>query len=1020
MSNIKPGFDEFRNEIQKQSKRFEDYYLWLEKNMPRSFFQEVPAEWIPLIVHALMGFKVQDYFVEIHLKNAAVSLCIDTPDADVLILQNYANYGINSYTTYVSRDSLSFEEIQGYVRIATLNFTEAIESEQEPLSINQSKELAQLLSASLPELNVAKSHELIKEIDPRFLRKLPKELQLLTLKQFYKAKDRDLCQYEIHYIEDWKEKESPSAFIVLAWQNTPKHSFLYHLAQAVYRHKLSMRKVNASYLHPHGSQNVLMLSFWLHGADGKAAWETADMPDFLQELATLKYFESFDAIDTSLVEPGFVSGNMGNFLRALSNFVHHVLVNADPNLYTLENIEEGLCRHPELSAQLCQAFAKKFDPLQSDLKAFETIKNQFLELVSQLDTGHEFHDIRRKNILLQGMNFIDHTLKTNFFVVNKTALAFRVDPNYLDEAPFDRKKLFPELPFGIFFIKGMDFIAYHIRFKDLSRGGLRTVYPEKKEKMLAERNTVFVECYQLAYTQHKKNKDIPEGGAKGIIFLNAYERLENEASIFSNELKTIGLSKEEIEKKILIFTSKQKLDALYQAQRSFIKNLLSLINCTPDGVLREKEIIDYWNKPEYIYLGPDENMHDSMIEWIANESKKEHYKPGGAFISGKPKIGINHKEYGVTSLGVNVCMHETLKFLGIDPLKTPFTVKMTGGPDGDVAGNQIYNLFRFYPKTAKLVALTDVSGTIFDPKGLDLEACTHLFHEGKPIRLYPHEKLSKGGFLLDKENKREPTPYQSQTLCWMNKEGKVSAEWLSSNEANTLYRNNVHHVKADIFIPCGGRPRTLREGNHKDFLDREGNPTAHAIIEGANLYLSSWARHFLENKGVLIIKDSSANKGGVICSSFEILCSLALHDEEFLKYKTILTTEILERIKQCALDEAHLLFKTHREKGLLLTDISDEISKRINFFTDQLLSYLENLHLPNDPSHPLVQCFLSYCPKTLREKFEERLLKEIPDNHKKAVIASYIASRLVYQRGLDWFPSIVDILPLLLQEKTLF
>ncbi len=364
-------------------------------------------------------------------------------------------------------------------------------------------------------------------------------------------------------------------------------------------------------------------------------------------------------------------------------------------------------------------------------------------------------------------------------------------------------------------------------------------------------------------------------------------------------------------------------------------------------------------------------------------------------------------------------MHEMLHYLGIDPYNESFTIKISGGPDGDVAGNQILNLYRFYPDTAKLVALTDISGTIHDPNGLDLEACVELFRATKPIRFYPPEKLSIGGFLLDRENRREPTPYVQQTLCWRNKDGTVEADWISGNEMNALFRNNVHQTKADIFLPCGGRPRTLRDTNYKDFLDKTGEPSARAIVEGANLYLSPWARHFLEEEGVLIIKDSSANKGGVICSSFEILCGLTLHDEEFLQHKNMLVEEILNRLKECALNEAQLLLAEHEKTKKPLSELSDDISKRINYFTDQLLGYLETIELSDNPKDPLIQCFLHYCPKLLFEKFQDRLLREIPENHKKAVIASHIAARLVYQRGMTWFPTLIDILPLILHDKAL-
>ena len=85
---------------------------------------------------------------------------------------------------------------------------------------------------------------------------------------------------------------------------------------------------------------------------------------------------------------------------------------------------------------------------------------------------------------------------------------------------------------------------------------------------------------------------------------------------------------------------------------------------------------------------------------------------------------------------------------------------------------------------------------------------------------------------------------------------------------NHILRNTIHEVKTDIFIPAGGRPRTFNETNIKEFLDETGKPSSKGIIEGANLYLTQKARRTLEKLGVLIIKDSSANKTGVICSSF--------------------------------------------------------------------------------------------------------------------------------------------------------
>jgi glutamate dehydrogenase len=1005
--------------VKLEGEKFQEYYLWLERAMPRVFFEEVSQENLMLITHSLMGFNLQDYFSTINRKSAAIGLCLDSPDADLRILRPFTSYGIKNYQAYVSKEPVPFPGITSYLRIATLDFTEALEMSEKSFPDESKNALRALLKKENPTLTDEEFETCLAKMNTRFLLALPLERLALAINLLYRAQTRDNCQYEVRYEDHWQEKGTPSMHIVLAWRNTPKHNFLYRLARVVYRHGLSVRRVNATYTDPSNKQSVLVMALSLHGSNGQAVWDVADIPDFLREISTVKYFEGFDHIDEYLVKPGIISGNMGNLLRAMVTFAHQALVNIDTNLYTIENVEEALCRHPELTLQLCEAFKLRFDPKHCNIDQFLEARKNFLSDVAQLDTGQESNDTRRKNVLRQGMNFISHTLKTNFYRLNYTALSFRLDPKYLDEIPFERAKKFPELPYAVFFIKGMYFFAFHIRFKDLARGGLRTIYPEQVEQMVAERNHVFTECYHLAWTQHQKNKDIPEGGSKGVIFLQPFSQIDFESPILKKELEWLKIDPQEIDKRIYIFRQEQKLEYLYQSQRAFVDSLVTIVNCDPDGRIRARFIIDYWKRPEYIYLGPDENMHDSMIEWIANFSKKYHYKPGGAFISSKPVGGINHKEYGVTSLGVNVYMHKVLEYMGIQPEKDVFTIKMSGGPDGDVAGNQLLNLYHFYPRTAKITALTDGTGTIHDDQGLDLAILKDLFHQAKGISHYPPEKLSSGGFLVNKGIKRYPSAYIQETLCWRKVGDQVIEDWLSGSDTNHLLRYNLHQAKTDIFIPAGGRPRTLNETNIGEFLDSTGRPTSRAIIEGANLYLNTKARRFLEEKGVLIIKDSSANKGGVICSSFEVLCGLALDEQTFLQHKKALVAEILERIKLYATYEADLLLHTHKQTGESLTSISDRLSEHINQYTYQLLDYLDFLPLPTSFQDPMIRCFLNYCLPTLRTHFAIELLNEIPDHHKKAIIARHLASYMVYKKGIEWSPSIVDILPLILSGTEL-
>ena len=1014
--------DQLKEAISFEGEQFKTYFLWLENHMPPQFFEEFEAKHLMTIAHNLMGFNLQGNFIQIHFENCSIVLCLDSPDVDLRILKNYAYFGIKNYQTFISDEPPPLPGCKKKLRIAILHFTQLTEDDLADESV-LSKETKDECFRSLREKNPTLSREefdtLIGSINSRFLRVLNQERLILVLDMFFRARIRDHLQYEVKYNEDWQtaEKDLPSMRIVLAWKNTPKYYFLYRLAKLIYRHKLVMKRVNAAYIQPHSNENILLMSLALHGQENKAAWEVTDIKDFLQELACLKYFEDGDKIEELFVNTHLLSGNQANILRTISALTHQLLLHIDQNLYSKTNVDEGLLCHPELTIRLMRAFEHRFNPEIASEEEFEKEKNDYMKLVDKLDTGNLFLDTRRKNVLKTAMHFISFTLKTNAYRNNKSALAFRIDPLILETLPFDRKEKFPELPYGIFFIRGRSFIGFHIRFKDLARGGLRTVFPWKKEQAEWERANIFSECYNLAYTQQKKNKDIPEGGSKAVIFIEPFEEMSVEQAIYQKELQLACLTEDEIQQKIHAYQNDQRTIFLYAAQRSFVYSLLTLINCHDDGRLKARDILDYLKKPEYLYLGPDENMHNCMLEWIAEHAKLTGYKPGKAFISSKPTYGINHKQFGVTSLGVNVCMHQVLKHLGIDPEKDPFTIKISGGPDGDVAGNQILNLHKFYPNTAKLLAITDVSGTIFDPEGLDLSELTKLFFENKPIRFYPPEKLNDGGYLLDLQTKRDQNEYSQQTLCYRKHQEKVVHDWLIGNDTHHLFSHNLHQTITDIFIPGGGRPRTLNASNWKDFLDPVGEPTSRAIVEGANLYLTQEARDSLENLGVMIIKDSSANKGGVICSSLEVLSCLILSEEEFAHEKDSLMKEILAFIREKAFDEVTLMLRTHEETGMPLTTISELISEKINTFTYQILDHLETTPLSQDQNNPLNQCLIDYCPTIFRNNpYKNRLFTNIPAIQQKAMISCYIASRIVYNKGLNWSPSIVEILPLIVQS----
>lgn len=64
---------------------------------------------------------------------------------------------------------------------------------------------------------------------------------------------------------------------------------------------------------------------------------------------------------------------------------------------------------------------------------------------------------------------------------------------------------------------------------------------------------------------------------------------------------------------------------------------------------------------------------------------------------------------------------------------------------------------------------------------------------------------------------------------------------------------------------------------------KEGKIRFKYIVEGANLFITEKAREILEDAGVILYKDASANKGGVTSSSYEVMAALIMDEEEYEK-----------------------------------------------------------------------------------------------------------------------------------------
>jgi glutamate dehydrogenase len=529
---------------------------------------------------------------------------------------------------------------------------------------------------------------------------------------------------------------------------------------------------------------------------------------------------------------------------------------------------------------------------------------------------------------------INGTLKTNHFVTGRYALALRLAPALLMKAvPRD------EVPFGAFWVHGRGFNAFHLRFRETARGGVRVVRPASIEQHLRETERHLDEVYELAYAQQLKNKDIPEGGAKAVV---------------------------------LVHPAREVTPCVH----AFTDAILDLITADPQTRAR---VVDRLGVPEAIYFGPDENVTPAHISWIVERARERGYPVPNTLITSKPGAGINHKEFGVTSEGLNVFLEVALQAMGIDPRRQPFTLKLTGGPDGDVAGNEIKIALREFGEQVKIVGVADGLGCAEDPQGLDRRELLRLVAESRSIVHFDRGKLSGQGRLT--------------TLA---------------DPDGARLRNEMHNrVVSDVFVPAGGRPETINDSNWTRFVAPDGRPASRLIVEGANLFLTPQARSRLFQAGVVIIKDSSANKCGVICSSYEVIAGLLLGDGELLAIKPAFVAQVLDRLRTVARLEARLLFETcrhrpatpHFEVGILL-------SGEVNRLAQALAAAYPGLQR----EHPeLVRAtVLAYLPPILAETAGDRVWTRLPPDYQAQIVCTSIASGLIYAEGLDYFRDVPD------------
>ena len=208
---------------------------------------------------------------------------------------------------------------------------------------------------------------------------------------------------------------------------------------------------------------------------------------------------------------------------------------------------------------------------------------------------------------------------------------------------------------------------------------------------------------------------------------------------------------------------------------------------------------------------PDVGTSPKVMAWVMDtfSMKKGYVEPG--VVTGKPvPLGGSGGRIEATGRGLLFITRETLKRLGRDLPDS--TIAIQGF--GNVGSNSAKLLHR---AGARVVAVSDVSGAIYDPAGLDIPRVLAYYREMQKLAGFPGTQLLDNPQLLS--------------------------------------------LPVDVLLPAAMESQIT--------ADNAAEVRARIIVEGANGPTTPEADQILSRRGVLVIPDILANAGGVVVSYFE-------------------------------------------------------------------------------------------------------------------------------------------------------
>ena len=706
-----------------------------------------------------------------------------------------------------------------------------------------------------------------------------------------------------------------------------------------------------------------------------------------------------DTLDRLILAEGLTWQEVRLF-RALNHYLIQLGLG-----YTPSFMSNTLLANPAITKHLVEFFEVSFDPnngLNDEQRNArrEEIEAALVEELNQIPTLDADRYLRSLGKVIRAI------LRTNAYLADRPALAFKVAPQEIDFAPLPRPK------FEIF-VYSPRVEGVHLRFGSVARGGLR--WSDRRDDFRTE-------VLGLVKAQMVKNAVIIPTGAKG----GFYPKQLPDPAVDRDAWITEGR----------------------ESYKVFIGSLLDVtdnLSVGADGsetVVRPEGVIARDADDYYLVVAADKGT--AAFSDTANAISLERgFWLGDAFASGG-SVGYDHKAMGITARGAWESVKRHFAELGHDAQTEEFTAVGIGDMSGDVFGNGLLR-----SKATRLVAAFDHRDIFLDPNpnaAVSFDERQRLYDLPRSSwQDYNRDLISAGGGVYSRGLKSiEITPEVREVLGLDESVTELAPTELISAilkaPVDLIYNGGIGtYVKAstETNAQVGDKANDALRVNGKDLR-------AKIVGEGGNLGFTQLGRIEAALNGVILNTDAIDNSAGVETSDREVNIKIlvdrlvahgelpveerasfieSLQDEvggkvletnveqnvllqgEF--HGSVLGTNLYKRLmhdleEHAGLNRAVEFLPTDEELDERLETTGDrltrpELSVLAAYVKIYLTHALEQTDFADDPY--LEGVLRSYFPAALVERFGQHL-----DSHplRKEIICTRVANELVNIGGITF------------------